>query len=384
MLNISASLAAVLVFLPTAIAQAAVWAQCGGQGFTGPTTCVAGAVCYKENQFFSNCYPTATSTAKANTVAKSLGGKLYFGSATDNPELSDTAYINILSDNAMFGQITPENSMKWSATEPSRGVFNFTGGDAIAAVAKKNGQLLRGHSCVSYDQLPSWVTARNFSAPALQTILEAHCRTVVSHYAGEVSSYAWDVVNEPFNDDGTLRSFVFSDALGISYITDALVAARAADPNAKLYINENNIESAGAKSTALINLVKALKAAGTPIDGIGIQGHLISAGLPSQADLIANFEAFTALGVEIAITELDIRTGVPQPNFSLLQEETDYQTITSACKAVAGCVGVTLWDYTDKYSWIPSAFPGQGRALPWDENLIPKIVYDGIIAGFTN
>ncbi|KAJ7800324.1 endo-1,4-B-xylanase A [Mycena olivaceomarginata] len=371
MLSIPVSL--VLALLPSAIALAPIWGQCGGRGFTGPTVCSAGSVCYYENPFFSNCYPTTTSTAKANTVAKSAAGKLYFGSATDVHELNDTAYIALLSDNTLFGQITLINSTTWIATESAPGKFDFTNGDIVAALAKKNGQLLRGQSCVGIDQLPGWVTAGIFSAAELQSILQTHCSTVVKHYAGQVyltiNIDAWDVVNEPFNDDGTVRSFVFPDSLGISYITTALVAARAADPTAKLYINEYNIESAGNKSTAMINLVKSLKDAGTPIDSIGIQGHFTVAEVPSVDALIANFEAFT------------------------LGQQSDYQTVISACKAVAGCVGVTLWDYTDKYSWLQptdtqSSFgtiiSGSAAACPWDENLVPKVAYDGIIAGFTN
>ncbi|KAJ6544477.1 endo-1,4-beta-xylanase C precursor [Mycena capillaripes] len=401
MLSISVSLAAILALLPVAIAQSDVWGQCGGLGWTGPLTCVSGSVCTAQNAYYSQCLPdgtattttstgttslpTATSTVKTNTIAKSLGGKLYFGSATDNPELTDTTYVATLSDNTLFGQITPGNSMKWDATEPSRGTFTFTNGDAIAALAKKNSQLLRGHNCVWYNQLASWVTAGNFNATTLTSILQTHCSTVVKHYAGQI--YAWDVVNEPFNDDGTIRSFVFSLAGGttpnLAYATTALVAARAADPAAKLYINDYNIDSAGAKATAMINLVKSLKAAGTPIDGVGIQGHLIVGEVPSKAALVANYQAFTALGIEIAITELDIRMTLPETPALLAQQKTDYQTVISACKAVAGCVGVTIWDYTDKYSWIPGVFSGQGAALPWDDNLVRKPAYDGIIAGFT-
>ncbi|CAK5284872.1 unnamed protein product, partial [Mycena citricolor] len=369
-----------------------------------PQTCVAGSTCVFSNPFYSQCLPsgtatttagsgsggsgttstalpTGTSTVKSNTIAKSSGGKLYFGSATDNPELTDTAYVAKLSDNTLFGQLTPGNSMKWDATEPSQGTFTFTAGDVIANLAKKNGQLLRGHNCVWYNQLPGWVTATNFTAAQLTSIVQTHCSTVVKHYAGQV--YSWDVVNEPFNDDGTVRQYVFSKALGLGYVTTALVAARAADPAAKLYINDYNIDSAGAKSTAMQNLVKSLKAAGTPIDGIGIQGHLIVGQVPSKAALIANYQAFTALGVEIAITELDIRMTLPETPALLAQQKTDYQTVISACKAVAGCVGVTIWDYTDKYSWIPGVFSGQGAALPFDNNLVAKPAYDGIIAGWT-
>ena len=113
-------------------------------------------------------------------------------------------------------------------------------------------------------------------------------------------------------------------------------------------INDYNIEGTGAKSTAMINLVKSLKAQGVPIDGIGLQAHLILGEVPST--LQANMEQFTALGIEIAITELDIRMTLPESTALLEQQRQDYQTVVSACKAVAGCVGVTIWDYTDRVS----------------------------------
>ncbi|KAJ6464876.1 beta-1,4-endoxylanase [Mycena sanguinolenta] len=400
MRSVFVSLTAIITLVPAVIAQSSIFGQCGGENWTGPTTCATGSACVFQNPFFSQCVPdgtattttatgttstalpTGTSTAKTNTVAKSLAGKLYFGSATDNPELTDIPYVTTLSDNTLFGQITPGNSMKWDATEPEQGVFTFAAGDVIANLAKNNSQLLRGHNCVWYNQLASWVTAGNFNASALTSILQTHCSTVVGHYAGQID--AWDVVNVPFEDDGTVREFVFSEALGLDYVTTALVAAREADPKAKLYINDYNIDAAGAKSTAMINLVKSLQAAGTPIDGVGIQGHLIVGEVPSQAALIANYEAFTALGIEIAITELDIRMTLPETPALLAQQRTDYQTVISACKAVAKCIGVTIWDYTDKYSWVPGTFAGQGAACPWDDNLIRKPAYDGIIAGFTN
>lgn len=90
-----------------------------------------------------------------NTLAKAKG-LLYFGSATDNPELTDTQYTAILDNTANFGQITPGNSMKWDAIEPSQNVYSYTGGDQIATLAETNGQLLRCHNLVWYNQLPSW------------------------------------------------------------------------------------------------------------------------------------------------------------------------------------------------------------------------------------
>ncbi|KAJ7726075.1 endo-1,4-beta-xylanase A precursor [Mycena olivaceomarginata] len=367
MLRISASLATVLALVPVAIAQSA-----NNRPF-GVNTCVQGSVCTFQNDFYSQCLPvdssdgTATTTTggsgttaalptvKSNTVAKSLGKKLYFGSATDNLELTDAAYVATLSDNTLFSQLTPGNSIKWDTTEPSRGKLCFMFGksswpthlETLLRPWQRRTDSFYGHNCVWYNQLPSRVSSRGFNATTLTSILETHCSTVVKHYAGQI--YSWDVVNEPFNDDGTVRPFVFCNALGLAYDTTAL-------------INDHNIDSAGSKATAMINLVKSLKATGTPVDDIGIQGHLIVGQVPLKAALIANYQAFTALGVEIAITELDIRMVLPETPALLAQQQMDYNTVISACKAVAGCVG----DYTDKYFWI---------AEP---------AYDGIIAGFTN
>lgn len=96
----------------------------------------------------------------------------------------------------------------------------------------------------------------------------------------------------------------------------------------------------------MVNLVKTLQAEGVPIDGVGIQAHLIVGELPST--LQANMEQFTALGIEVAITELDIRMTLPSTAALLAQQSTDYATVITACKNVVGCIGVTIWDYTDK------------------------------------
>ena len=173
---------------------------------------------------------------------------------------------------------------------------------------------------------------------------------------------------EPFNDDGTWRSSVFYNTIGSSYVSIALKAAHAADPSTKLYvgifnrtcpslpnvrllvdqINDFNIEGINAKSTAMLKLVKFLKRRHIPIHGIGFQAHLIVGQVPSTIQ--ANMERFTALGVEVAITELDIRMTLPETDALLEQQKKDYHTVVSACMAVAGCIGITIWDYTDRVS----------------------------------
>lgn len=78
---------------------------------------------------------------------------------------------------------------------------------------------------------------------------------------------------EPFNDDGTYRTDVFYNTLGVGYIATAFKTAHAADPNAKLYLNEYNLEYNGAKFNSALTLVKSLLAAGVPIHGVGFQGR---------------------------------------------------------------------------------------------------------------
>ncbi|KAI1114601.1 family 10 glycosyl hydrolase [Nemania sp. NC0429] len=315
--------------------------------------------------------------AQLNKLAKAAG-KLYFGSATDNGELSDTAYVNILKNTDEFGQITPGNGQKWQYTEPSRGQFSYTSGDQIANLAATNGQLLRCHTLVWYSQLPSWVSSGSWTASTLTSVVNTHISNVVGHYKGKC--YAWDVVNEALNEDGTYRQNVFYNVLGDSYFAIAYKAAAAADPAAKLYYNDYNIESTGAKQVGAARIVSLVKAAGAKIDGVGMQAHLIVGGTPSQSSLQSAMASYVTAGVtEVAYTELDIRfSSLPSTASGLQQQATDYVTVVKACLAVKACIGLTIWDYTDKYSWIPNTFPGQGDALLYDKNLGKKPAWTSV------
>ncbi|KAJ1541914.1 hypothetical protein HK405_010333, partial [Cladochytrium tenue] len=316
---------------------------------------------------------------KLNSLA-TAAGQAYFGTATDNGELTNTAYVAILSDSSEFGQLTPGNTMKWQYTEPTQNTFSFTQGDVIASLAATNGQKLRCHTLVWYQQLPSWVTGGTWTNATLIAAMQNHIKNEVTHYAGQC--YAWDVVNEAFNDDGTYRTSIFYQVIGPAYIPLAFQAAAAADPTAKLYYNDYNIESAGNKATAAQNLVKSLKAAGVRIDGVGMQGHFIVGSTPTQAALTSNMQAFTALGVEVAVTELDVRMLLPSTTALLTQQATDYASVIKACLAVSGCVGVTVWDFDDAFSWVPNTFSGYGAADLYDANLSAKPAYTAVASAF--
>ena len=179
------------------------------------------------------------------------------------------------------------------------------------------------------------------------------------------------------------RRRINDSKIGPEYIPIAFETAALYDSKVKLYYNDYNIESAGAKSTAAQNLVSSLKARGIKIDGVGLQAHFIVGETPSLSSLISNLKAFTALGVEVAYTELDIRfTSLPPTAAGLTQQGTDYANTVSACVETTDCVGVTVWDYTDKYSWIPATFPGQGDACLWYANFTLHPAYYSVVSAF--
>ncbi|CAD6442248.1 82b8e842-15c4-4d4c-afbe-3dc9dd036cf0 [Sclerotinia trifoliorum] len=313
-----------------------------------------------------------------NTLAKAAGLK-YFGSATDNGELTDTQYTAILSNTSQFGQITPGNTQKWQYIEPTQNTFSYTQGDVVVDFAEKNDQILRCHNLCWYNQLPSWVTSGTWTNATLIAVLKNHIKNEVTYYKGKC--YAWDVVNEAFNDDGTYRSFVFYNTIGPEYIPIAFETAALYDPDVKLYYNDYNIESSGAKATAALNLVKSLQARGIKIDGIGLQGHFIVGETPSESALATTLRSFTALNVEVAYTELDVRfSSLPPTTAGLAQQGVDYANTVNACLSVDGCVGVTVWDFTDKYSWIPSTFSGQGDACLWYSDFSLHPAYNNVVS----
>jgi endo-1,4-beta-xylanase len=209
--------------------------------------------------------------------------------------------------------------------------------------------------------------------------MQAHIKNIVTHFKGQC--YAWDVVNEAFGDsDGSYRDSIFYKTIGPAFIPIAFAAAAEADPNTKLYYNDFNLEFAADKTAATIELVKDLQARKVRIDGVGFQGHLIVGATPSRSALATSLKRFTALGLEVAYTEVDIRHDALPPSTSALnQQAQDYVSLVGSCLDVPGCVGITVWQFTDKFSWVPQSFKGQGDALLWTSDYKTKPAYDAVM-----
>jgi endo-1,4-beta-xylanase len=120
-------------------------------------------------------------------------------------------------------------------------------------------------------------------------------------------------------------------------------------------------------------LVSSLKSQGVPIDGVGLESHFILGQVPSS--MLANMQRFTALGVDVAVTELDDRILLPATSANLQQQASDFSTVVKDCLAVPRCVGVTQWGVGDADSWIPGFFSGYGAATMFDMSYQPKPSY---------
>ncbi|MGW4294182.1 endo-1,4-beta-xylanase [Micromonospora chersina] len=298
----------------------------------------------------------ATSASAGTTLGASAAEKgRYFGTAVAAYKLSDATYVGIL--NREFNMVTPENEMKWDATEPSQNQFNYTNADRIVSHAQANGMRVRGHALAWHSQQPGW--AQNLSGTALRQAMVNHITQVATHYKGKI--YAWDVVNEAFADSGGVRRDSNLQRTGDDWIEVAFRTARAADPGAKLCYNDYNTDNwTWAKTQAVYNMVRDFKARGVPIDCVGLQSHFNS-GSPYPGNYRTTLENFAALGVDVQITELDIEgSGTTQA--------TTYGNVVKDCLAVSRCTGITVWGIRDSDSWrasgTPLLFDGNGNKKP--------------------
>jgi endo-1,4-beta-xylanase len=307
------------------------------------------------------------------------------GAAAASAYLAEGDYATILGSE--FSQLQPENEMKFGLIHPRPDTdpnpYDFKGGDALVAFAQTHNMLVRGHTLVWHNQVSKWVTEGKYTAPQLATILQSHIRTVMTHYASKV--YAWDVINEAFNDDGIMRHTIWYDQPGIGagattkYIEQALRWAHEADQSAKLFYNDYDAEEMNKKSDAIYAMAQDFKKRGVPLDGIGFQAHV---GLyfddPAKlASFAQNLERFAKLGLELHITELDIRLSDSTPA-SLNAEAKLYGEITTLCVNQPACKLVQTWGFTDKHSWIPQFYKGQGWALLWDDKYQKKPAYEAV------
>lgn len=281
-----------------------------------------------------------------------------------------------------FSSITAENAMKFGTLHPSQNTYFWTDGDTIVNFAQLYNKRIHGHTLIWHNSLPTWVTNYVGDAAAWETLFRTHIETVVTHYSGKLAS--WDVVNEAFNDDGTLRNSIWLQKLGTDYIARAFQYAHAADPSALLFYNDYGHEYSTAKLTAIKNLANSLVAAGVPIHGLGLQLHVNKN--TSNNNMSNAIDMMLSTGLKVHIAEFDVAVN-PENNQSLTYDATiasqlfgKYKFISRYAKKIAAGQfhGITTWNVTDADSWIPSNYSRPDFPLPFSSSYQRKTAYQGI------
>lgn len=265
-----------------------------------------------------------------------------------------------------FNVVTPENSMKMDTINPLPGRYQFAATDNLIAYAQHTDMQVRGHPLLWHRQLPDWVLETPIED--LESVMTQHINVLLDRYGNDVAF--WDVVNEPINEDGSMRESIWFESMGESYIDKSLSQVRAMLPDSVLLINEFDIGMAGPKFDGLMQLLDRLQSRGTPVDAVGFQMHVFSS-YDQFNELRANFQAVVDRGLDIHITELDV--SLADGNASLQDQASVYEQIVSICLEFSQCRVIQMWGFTDQYSFRSIFDP-----LPFDRAYQSKPVYQAL------
>ncbi len=351
----------------------------------------------------SSCSLSQKLAPKTLSLKAAFKNDFYIGTALNNAQIEEkdsqaSAFIP-----QQFNAITPENIMKCEIIHPEWDRYNFDMADKFVAYGKKHNMFIVGHNLLWHSQLSPFVSKIQ-NKDSLLLFMTNHINTIAGRYAGKVNG--WDVVNEALEEDGTLRKSVFFNKLGEDYLVKAFQLSAKAAPNTELYYNDYNIEQPKKRAGA-IALIKKIQASGTRIDGVGIQGHWSINGPPLK-DIEESILAYSALGIKVMFTELDL-TALPNPwdlkgadvnqNFPnspfmnpypkglpdsmQVKLAKHYEDLFKLfVKHQDKISRVTFWGVNDGDSWL-NGWPIRGRTnypLLFDRNFKPKLAFEKVIA----
>ena len=302
------------------------------------------------------------------------------GMAITPGDMYDQALVNIIKKDCNI--LVYENNMKFGVLRPNKKFWNWSDIDHLVKFAQENKMAVKWHTLFWHQQNPPFLSSYWSREEAL-AVMDEHITTIMSRYKGIISEY--DVVNEMFNEDGTMRENIWYKTIGPDYIEHALIKARETDPQAKLYLNEySNEEKGHPKADAMYRVVKDLKERGIPLDGVGMQLHLDTTIPCSEEAIRANLERYNELGLDISFSEVDIRIPTADKSEKTLKKQEEMYTMLYrlACE-MPNVKSVITWGISDKHSWVPSTFAGKGDALLYDTKLQPKPVYNAVLSELT-
>jgi endo-1,4-beta-xylanase len=317
--------------------------------------------------------PSLTVPQSLRYFAEARG--IYIGAAVAvGPLRSDKLYADTL--RREFNMVTPENALKFGTVQPARGRYEFGDAETIISFAEANDMAVRGHTLLWYRSLPSWLQNGKFTPSELKELLKEYIFTTVGHFRGRIA--AWDVVNEAYNDDGSMRDNIWLRGIGQDYIEMAFQWAHEADPQALLFYNDYGAEGLNRKSDSIFNMVEDFKRRNVPIDGVGFQLHITTDSPLKIIEIGANMNRLFRLGLQTDITEIEVRIKEPPTSEELSAQAKTYGNVLKMFLAAGNGKAFVLWGFHDPHSWIPQFFRGYGSALIFDESYRIKPAYTAL------
>jgi endo-1,4-beta-xylanase len=303
--------------------------------------------------------------------------------ASVNPRMlnENEAYRNIAANE--WNSLTAENHLKMMLIHPAADRFDFSKGDEILNFGAATGKRMHGHTLVWHNQVPQWMKDFQGDQKAWETLLKTHIQTVVSHYKGKIAG--WDVVNESFLDDGSLRPTLWSEHIP-DYIAKSFQWAHEADPKAILFYNDYGQDGKPKKMQAILDLVAELKRRSIPIHGLGLQMHINVDSKRKELQEVLDKSVET--GLKIHLSELDIAVNPKNnPDFiydekvaSAQAEQFNFVFKSYAAVPAAQQYGITFWNISDKDSWLRGYFKRPKEyPLLFDDNYSKKPAYTNLI-----
>jgi endo-1,4-beta-xylanase len=287
-----------------------------------------------------------------------------------------------------YNIVVPENCLKWNMLRPTAETYSFADADSLVAFAEAHGMKVRGHNFVWHEALPGWF-AGTVNKENAQKFLVDHIHTVGDRYKGKVHS--WDVVNEAIwipdgRPDGLRSSSPWFQMLGPEYIDLAFRTAREADPTALLTYNDYSIEydndEEGKKRTAVLALLRRMKADKVPLDALGIQSHIHAVSKDGFGRGVRELiDDARTLGLQVFITELDVNDDAVAAADMAERDKIVADVYRSYLKTALdgpAVKAVLTWGASDKNTWLNNGkkFRKQHperlqRPLPFDSDYAP-------------
>jgi endo-1,4-beta-xylanase len=308
------------------------------------------------------------------------------------------AYRNVVLQE--YNSLTPENAGKIEVLHPEEKRFDFSGLDTIVAFAQRHGKRVHATTLIWHETSDlTWLQEFSGDPVAWENLFRNHIQTVAGHYKGKVAS--WDVVNEPFHDNGSLRKeegargdnpgSLWARHLGNDYIARAFQYAHEADPGAMLFLNDFDLQYAKyqAKIDSVVKLAMDFKRRGIPIHGLGMQMHTgISA---SNEEIASGLRALASTGLMVHVSEVSLLVSDWKRDTSLIltpelakKQSEKYEALVRVYKEsvpAAQRYGITIWGVSDVDSWIMPMFNLRDWPLPFDSLYRKKPAYFGFLKG---